>query len=147
MSEDLFSLPYAVQLFFYLSTSSTPTIMSVSFFDSANNVCISNSNFTGTLKYICFISDIDIILVEVSSTSQLESRQSNGERKRCPLPVITFEGRERTLEKRDQCYDPDVKAQRVFVLYGLGGSGKSQLAFKFVEECQKNHRYGSNTFD
>ena len=26
--------------------------------------------------------------------------------------------------------------RHIFVLHGLGGSGKSQIAFKFIEECQ-----------
>ena len=38
-------------------------------------------------------------------------------------------------------FDSDAKCQRIFVLYGLGGSGKSQLAFKFLQECQANKRY------
>jgi len=32
--------------------------------------------------------------------------------------------------------------QHIFVLYGLGGAGKSQLAFKFIEES-KGERYAS----
>ena len=30
----------------------------------------------------------------------------------------------------------DVGKRHVFVLYGLGGAGKSQISFKFIEECQ-----------
>jgi len=30
----------------------------------------------------------------------------------------------------------DLGMQHVFVLYGLGGAGKSQIAFKFVNACQ-----------
>jgi len=32
--------------------------------------------------------------------------------------------------------DVDSACQRIFVLYGLGGAGKSQLAFKFIEESK-----------
>ena len=35
----------------------------------------------------------------------------------------------------------DGEYQRVFVLYGLGGAGKSQLAFKFIDESLKAKRY------
>jgi len=35
----------------------------------------------------------------------------------------------------------DLGMQYVFVLYGLGGAGKSQIAFKFVEACQVETRY------
>ena len=33
-------------------------------------------------------------------------------------------------------FSSDVGKRHVFVLHGLGGAGKSQIAFKFVEECQ-----------
>ena len=33
------------------------------------------------------------------------------------------------------------KSQHVFVLHGLGGSGKSQLAFKFLDDAQTNEWY------
>jgi len=38
-------------------------------------------------------------------------------------------------------FDTDSESQRIFVLYGLGGTGKSQLAFKFIDESQKTKRY------
>ena len=38
-------------------------------------------------------------------------------------------------------FDSDAECQRVFVLYGLGGSGKSQIAFKFLRERQTNKLY------
>jgi len=33
-------------------------------------------------------------------------------------------------------FDSDGAGQRIFVLYGLGGAGKSQVAFKFIEESK-----------
>ena len=33
-------------------------------------------------------------------------------------------------------FSGNVGKRHVFVLHGLGGAGKSQIAFKFVEECQ-----------
>ena len=30
----------------------------------------------------------------------------------------------------------DLGKQHIFVLYGLGGAGKSQIVFKFVNTCQ-----------
>lgn len=99
---------------------STPT--SVSFFDSAKNVNIADSN----------------INVTVQSGMSRHTRQ----RKRCPLLVESFKGRRRTLNNMHQSYNQlGVRSRNIFVLYGLGGSGKSQLAFKFVEESQRNGRY------
>jgi len=37
-------------------------------------------------------------------------------------------------------FDSESTSQRIFVLHGLGGAGKSQLAFKFIEES-KGKRY------
>ena len=59
----------------------------------------------------------------------------------CPLPVKFFTGRKEILDKMCQYFDTDQKDQHVFVLHGLGGSGKSQLAFKFLEDSRNNHRY------
>ena len=42
-----------------------------------------------------------------------------------------------------QYFDTSSKDQYVFVLHGLGGSGKSQLAFKFLEDSKDVHRYDS----
>jgi len=33
-------------------------------------------------------------------------------------------------------FSSDIGKRHVFVLHGLGGAGKSQIAFKFVDECQ-----------
>jgi hypothetical protein len=61
--------------------------------------------------------------------------------KMCPLPVKSFIGRKEILDKMCKYFDSGDKSQRVFVLHGLGGSGKSQLAFKFLEDSQTGHRY------
>jgi len=54
--------------------------------------------------------------------------------------VASFIGRKDILDKMRNYFDSNVAGQRVFVLYGLGGAGKSQLAFKFIEES-KAKRY------
>jgi len=69
--------------------------------------------------------------------------QHVNECKLCPLPVASFTGRKAILDKLHRYFDSDGGMQRVFVLYGLGGSGKSQLAFKFLQECQVNKQYVS----
>ena len=82
-------------------------------------------------------------LVLVSPRPPVESMQHVKERKFCPLPVASFTGRREILDKMHRCFDSDGILQHVFVLYGLGGSGKSQIAFKFLQESQDNNRYGS----
>ena len=69
-----------------------------------------------------------------------ESTRRQTERKLCPRPVASFTGRDDILNKMRTYFDSVSESQRVFVLYGLGGAGKSQLAFKFIEE-HKSKRY------
>ena len=72
-----------------------------------------------------------------------ESQSTNHPKvvKICPLPVKSFIGRKEILDKMSQYFYSGHKAQHVFVLHGLGGSGKSQLAFKFLEDSQANQWY------
>jgi len=73
-----------------------------------------------------------------------ESTQDIPERKLCPLPVTSFIGRRHILDKLHRYFDSESASQRIFVLHGLGGAGKSQLAFKFIEES-KDKRYGNRS--
>jgi NB-ARC domain len=84
-----------------------------------------------------------IILAVVSLGPPVESVQHIKERKLCPLPLASFTGRRKILDKMHGYFNSDGEFQHVFVLYGLGGSGKSQLAFKFLQESQANERYDS----
>jgi len=70
----------------------------------------------------------------------VESIEDIPERKLCPPPVLSFIGRKDILDKMRSYFDTDCASQRIFVLHGLGGAGKSQLAFKFIEES-KGKRY------
>ncbi|KAF9476076.1 hypothetical protein BDN70DRAFT_812909, partial [Pholiota conissans] len=52
----------------------------------------------------------------------------------CPPPVESFIGRRDILNQMHLYFRSNNNCQPTFVLHGLGGSGKSQLALKFVEE-------------
>ncbi|QRV95842.1 kinesin light chain [Ceratobasidium sp. AG-Ba] len=56
--------------------------------------------------------------------------------KLCPTPTPVFTGREDTISQIVECISHGDKRRCVFVLYGLGGSGKTQLALKTVEITQ-----------
>jgi len=71
-----------------------------------------------------------------------ESTQDIPERKLCPPSVASFIGRKDILDKLCRYFDSESASQRIFVLHGLGGAGKSQLAFKFIEES-KDKRYAN----
>jgi hypothetical protein len=51
-----------------------------------------------------------------------------------------FKGRRRILERLDAHFRPGTGGgytRREFLLYGMGGSGKSQIALKFAEQCHQ----------
>jgi len=56
--------------------------------------------------------------------------------------VTSFIGRKDILDKLRRYFDSESASQRIFVLHGIGGAGKSQLAFKFIEES-KDKRYNN----
>ncbi|KAJ7033029.1 hypothetical protein C8F04DRAFT_636243 [Mycena alexandri] len=78
----------------------------------------------------------------ISPKPPIQSTGYMEDRKHCPPPVLSFTGRNDILQKMHSYFDHDRgSAQHIFVLHGLGGAGKSQLAFKFVHDSQANHRF------
>ena len=75
-----------------------------------------------------------IIVYPASPGPVHEPTQRQTERKLCPPPVTSFIGRNDILNKMCTYFDSDSMSQHIFVLYGLGGAGKSQLAYKFIEQ-------------
>ncbi|KAJ6545995.1 P-loop containing nucleoside triphosphate hydrolase protein [Mycena vulgaris] len=53
---------------------------------------------------------------------------------KCPPPSRIFHGRQNILDEMHQFFTQDLKNQHIFLLYGLGGAGKTQIALKFIEE-------------
>jgi hypothetical protein len=53
----------------------------------------------------------------------------------CPPPSRIFQGRRDILDKMHYYFfTSDVGIQHIYVLYGLGGAGKTQIALKFINE-------------
>ncbi|KAJ7716912.1 hypothetical protein DFH07DRAFT_947527 [Mycena maculata] len=52
----------------------------------------------------------------------------------CPLPSRIFHGRKMVLNKMHEYFAQDTGEQHIFLLYGLGGAGKTQIALKYIEE-------------
>ncbi|KAJ7862029.1 hypothetical protein B0H14DRAFT_517745 [Mycena olivaceomarginata] len=66
---------------------------------------------------------------------------------RCPPPSQIFQGRQDILERMDECFSNDTWGRHVYVLYGLGGSGKTQIALKFLDLANKpNPRFTKQFF-
>ena len=58
-----------------------------------------------------------------------------------PGPSSIFTGRKEALDQLSEYFDEATASvaratQKVFVLFGMGGSGKTQIALKFVNECR-----------
>ncbi|KAJ7446588.1 hypothetical protein FB451DRAFT_1188678 [Mycena latifolia] len=52
----------------------------------------------------------------------------------CPPPTRIFQGRQTILEKIHEYFIQKQPKQEIFLLHGLGGAGKTQIALKFIEE-------------
>ncbi|KAJ7041772.1 hypothetical protein C8F04DRAFT_1230233 [Mycena alexandri] len=52
----------------------------------------------------------------------------------CPPPSRIFQGRQTILDKMHQFFTTDSGKQLIYVLHGLGGAGKTQIALKFIQE-------------
>ncbi|KAJ6549317.1 hypothetical protein DFH09DRAFT_620363 [Mycena vulgaris] len=53
---------------------------------------------------------------------------------KCPPPSRIFHGRQNILDKMHQFFKQDLEDQHIYLLYGLGGAGKTQIALKFIKE-------------
>jgi hypothetical protein len=51
----------------------------------------------------------------------------------CPPPSRIFHGRLAILEKMHEFFKQDIRKQQIYVLHGLGGAGKTQIALKFID--------------
>ncbi|KAJ6511134.1 P-loop containing nucleoside triphosphate hydrolase protein, partial [Mycena sanguinolenta] len=52
----------------------------------------------------------------------------------CPPPSKIFHGRRAILDALHQFFANNTGKQKIYVLYGLGGAGKTQIALKFIQE-------------
>ncbi|KAJ7441903.1 P-loop containing nucleoside triphosphate hydrolase protein [Mycena galericulata] len=53
----------------------------------------------------------------------------------CPPPSRIFQGRQAILDKMHKYFDQDTDDQHIFLLHGLGGAGKTQIALKFIKQA------------
>ncbi|KAJ7447413.1 P-loop containing nucleoside triphosphate hydrolase protein, partial [Mycena latifolia] len=53
----------------------------------------------------------------------------------CSPPTFHFTGREDILSAMEKYFNSDIGQRHIFLLHGLGGTGKSQIAFKFVKQA------------
>ncbi|KAF8144907.1 hypothetical protein K438DRAFT_2028985 [Mycena galopus ATCC 62051] len=59
----------------------------------------------------------------------------------CPPPSRIFYGRRVILDAMHHFFNEDTQEQHIYVLHGLGGAGKTQIALKFIKEFSRfTHR-------
>ncbi|KAJ7770426.1 FabD/lysophospholipase-like protein, partial [Mycena metata] len=56
---------------------------------------------------------------------------------RCPPPSQIFKGRQDILDKMHEYFSRNIQGRHAYVLYGLGGSGKTQIALKFLDTINR----------
>ena len=83
---------------------------------------------------IAFLNDLTPLL---TSGGAIQHSKLRTVLRSCPAPTRFFTGRHEILSQMHVYFSKEEK-HHVFVLYGLGGAGKSQIAFKFIEECQSD---------
>ncbi|KAJ7763489.1 P-loop containing nucleoside triphosphate hydrolase protein [Mycena metata] len=52
----------------------------------------------------------------------------------CPPATRIFQGREKILVKMKEFLESNTTQQHIYVLHGLGGAGKTQIALKFIQD-------------
>ncbi|KAJ7878248.1 hypothetical protein B0H13DRAFT_2545696 [Mycena leptocephala] len=57
---------------------------------------------------------------------------------RCPPPSRIFQGRQDILTKMDEYFSRDIGERHTYVLHGLGGSGKTEIALKFLDMTNRH---------
>ncbi|KAF7364238.1 Nephrocystin-3 [Mycena sanguinolenta] len=68
---------------------------------------------------------------EASQQRKIRAAQSGNH---CPPPSRIFQGRKDILQQMHVFFTSDTGTQKVYLLHGLGGAGKTQIALKFIKD-------------
>jgi hypothetical protein len=52
----------------------------------------------------------------------------------CAPPSRIFQGRQTIRDEMNHFFTQEIRMQHIYVLYGLGGAGKTQIALKFIND-------------
>ncbi|KAJ7343825.1 hypothetical protein DFH08DRAFT_781334 [Mycena albidolilacea] len=95
-------------------------------------MAVVNTNFT--------VADMSLKINEIHATTISPSTVGDGvnhNTNSCPPSSRIFYGRKIILDAMHQYFGQDTGKQHIYVLYGLGGAGKTQIALRFIEESSK----------
>lgn len=77
-----------------------------------------------------------LLYVDTDGRIQVKPAQIVADLRVPPAPTSVFVGREKPVSRVIACVIHDTRLRRIFVLHGLGGSGKTQIALRVVEITQ-----------
>ncbi|KAJ6459316.1 P-loop containing nucleoside triphosphate hydrolase protein [Mycena sanguinolenta] len=83
-----------------------------------------------TLHYEINGENITMNMVQSPNVVQTSSQVVN----HCPPASRNFHGQRTILDAMHAFFAQDTQKQKIYVLYGLGGAGKTQIALKFIKE-------------
>jgi hypothetical protein len=92
-----------------------------------------------TLATVISPSNILISIVLLHSDlglSDITVVQAARQMNNCPPPSRIFQGRQTILDKMNRFFAQDIGKQQIYVLHGLGGAGKTQIALRFINLSQ-----------
>ena len=77
-----------------------------------------------------------LTVTNLQATLAVEQRliQASQSGVQCPPPSRIFQGRRDILDRMHQCFSSEKDSQKIYVLHGLGGAGKTQIALQFIKE-------------
>ncbi|KAF7341073.1 TPR-like protein [Mycena sanguinolenta] len=68
---------------------------------------------------------------QASQQSKIQAAQMSNH---CPPPSRIFQGRRDILDKMQDFFTSSPRIQKIYLLHGLGGAGKTQIALKFIKD-------------
>ncbi|KAJ7105219.1 hypothetical protein C8R44DRAFT_858607 [Mycena epipterygia] len=77
-------------------------------------------------------------IVKLSSTADFSVPQVTQITNNCAAPSRMFHGRQSILHKMQQYFFQTTAKQHIYLVYGLGGAGKTQIVLKFIEESSSH---------
>ncbi|GLB39589.1 putative patatin-like phospholipase [Lyophyllum shimeji] len=127
----------------YSTSVQSPPPGARGFFHHPHDVTIQGGNFND------IGGDLRIVVNNYGSGPADTVTKSDSKKatyKRCPPPTRYFKGRQKILAEMAAYFFNGSENQHVCVLHGLGGVGKTQIAYQFVETCAKEHCFSEVFF-
>ncbi|KAF8056053.1 hypothetical protein FPV67DRAFT_674744 [Lyophyllum atratum] len=118
-------------------TTPAPLSQPIGFFSHAHNFVQRNCQFVEVHGNYIVYRGLEAENLGLHSVMPIDAPAY----KRCPPATHLFTGRQKLLDEMENYFLEDIGSRHVCVLHGLGGVGKTQIAYRFVETCTKNLQF------